>query len=173
MFMHQKRKDFHTTKVWKLNKALYGLKSAPRAWNAHITKVLIDLDWVKSDLDECVFFKRKVCNKKQVTSLKNFPLPGIVIVYVDDLIVAGEEQIVQYFYSEFKKECIISEPEELKSGGQPVTFLGFEYFRGLDYIKIDPSKYVEKILEAFECNELSPLKTTGDTSDFILDHENR
>ena len=98
----------HTTKVWKLNKALYGLKSAPRAWNAHITKVLIDLDWVKSDLDECVFFKKKTCSKKQVTSLKNFPLSGIVIVYVDDLIVAGEEQIVQNFYTEFKKECIIS-----------------------------------------------------------------
>ena len=105
--------------------------------------------------------------------MKNFPLSGIVIVYVDDLIVSGEPQVVQHFYTEFRKECIISEPEELKSGGQPVTFLGFEYFRGLDYIKIDPSKYAEKILEAFECNELSPLKTTGDVSDFILDHENR
>ena len=46
-------------------------------------------------------------------------------------------------------------------------------FRGKDRIKIDPSKYVEKILEAFECDGLPPLKATGEQGDFILNHENR
>ena len=36
----------HTTNVWKLNKALYGLKSAPKAWNKHITGVLPNTGWV-------------------------------------------------------------------------------------------------------------------------------
>ena len=45
------------TKVWKLNKALYGLKSAPKAWYEHVSTLVKELGWIKSDLDECVFFQ--------------------------------------------------------------------------------------------------------------------
>ena len=37
------------TKVWKLKKALYGLKSAPKAWSEHLSRVLIKkLGWDRS-----------------------------------------------------------------------------------------------------------------------------
>ena len=49
----------NTNIVWKLNKAQYGLKSAPKAWNQHLTKVLKNLGWTQSVLDECIFFKKK------------------------------------------------------------------------------------------------------------------
>ena len=45
------------TKVWRLNKALYGLKSAPKAWTQHLASVLKSLGWERSVLDECVFLK--------------------------------------------------------------------------------------------------------------------
>ena len=34
------------TQIWRLNKALYGLKSAPKAWFNHLASVLERLGWV-------------------------------------------------------------------------------------------------------------------------------
>ena len=50
----------NTNIVWKLNKAQYGLKSAPKAWNKHLTNVLKKLGWIQSVLDECIFLKRNL-----------------------------------------------------------------------------------------------------------------
>ena len=69
------------TKVWRLNKALYGLKSAPKAWTQHLASVLRLLGWEKSVLDECVFYKKD--NHKG----SKFPISGMIVAYVDDLIV--------------------------------------------------------------------------------------
>ena len=44
--------------MWKLTKALYGLKSAPKAWTQHLAKVLEQLGYIKSVLDESVFSER-------------------------------------------------------------------------------------------------------------------
>ena len=66
-----------------------------------------------------------------------------------------------------------SEPEELKTNGKPVTFLGFQYTREADCIKIDPSEYTDKVLESFGCTNVRKLKTTGEPGNFILDPEDR
>ena len=97
----------------------------------------------------------------------------MIIVYVDDLIVSGETKTVNNFYNEFEKFCVFSKPESLKIGSPSITFLGFQYTREKDYIKIDPSEYTRKILEAFDHANARPLKTTGEPGDFILDIKNR
>ena len=89
---------------------------------------------------------------------ENFPLLGMIIVYVDDLIVTGTSETVQSFYTEFGKTCVHSEPEELVVGGPPVTFLGFEYYRKKDHIEICPVKYTEKVLQALNFNNLGRSK---------------
>jgi hypothetical protein len=43
--------------VLKLQKALYGLKQAPREWNTEITNYLKTLNYIPSDLDDCLFIK--------------------------------------------------------------------------------------------------------------------
>ena len=43
--------------VWKLNKALYGLKEAPRGWYAHIDNYLTRLIFTKSEADPNLYFK--------------------------------------------------------------------------------------------------------------------
>ena len=53
-----------TNIVWKLNKAQYGLKSAPKAWNQHLTKLLKELGWTQSVLDECTSARRKILMKR-------------------------------------------------------------------------------------------------------------
>ena len=61
----------------KLKKALYGLRQAPRAWNAKLDSELQKLGFVKNPLEHAMYRR----------STKNgFLLVG---VYVDDLIITG------------------------------------------------------------------------------------
>lgn len=46
VYMEQPRgfvSSHHPTFVWKLNKAIYGLKQAPQAWYTHLSNFLLDL----------------------------------------------------------------------------------------------------------------------------------
>ena len=56
------------THALKLLKNLYGQKQAGRVWNQHLHQTLIDLGWVQSIADDCVYYKGNV----------------IFCVYVDD-----------------------------------------------------------------------------------------
>ena len=104
-----------TTKVWKLKKALYGLKSWPKAWYQHIVSILSSLGWERCYKDECVFILRdkKRPRDKQgrfinseinpQTHVRNVPLRGIIVVYVDDLIAAGQKAVVNNFFGHLKR----------------------------------------------------------------------
>jgi hypothetical protein len=47
--------DKHPRHVLKLNKALYGLQQAPRAWYAKLDASLSDLGFVRSPLEHAVY----------------------------------------------------------------------------------------------------------------------
>jgi hypothetical protein len=67
------------THVCILKKSLYGLKQAPRAWYARIDNYLIRLGFSKSHADPNLYYK--VMNNA----------PVILLLYVDDLFLTGEE----------------------------------------------------------------------------------
>ena len=60
--------------VLKLNKSLYGLKQTGYNWFEKLRKGLIARDFIQSQIDKCVFF-RKDC---------------IILTYVDDCIILGK-----------------------------------------------------------------------------------
>jgi hypothetical protein len=68
--------------VCRLKKALYGLKQAPRAWYGHIDSFLTSLGFTKSKADSNLYFK----------IMDNEPV--ILLLYVDDLFLTGEENII-------------------------------------------------------------------------------
>jgi hypothetical protein len=55
-------------KVWKLKRAIYGLKDAPRAYFLHTKNKLEELGFRQSDADPCLFI----------------PPTVICLIYVDD-----------------------------------------------------------------------------------------
>jgi hypothetical protein len=70
------------THVCKLKKALYRLTKAPRAWYGRIDSFLTSLGFTKSKVDSNLYFK--VMNDETV----------ILLLYVDDLFLTGEEKII-------------------------------------------------------------------------------
>ena len=65
--------------VCKLQKALYGLKQAPRAWFSRLSNKLFEMGFMGSKSDSSLF------------SYKSTNLIIYVLVYVDDIIVAGSD----------------------------------------------------------------------------------
>jgi hypothetical protein len=80
--------------VCRLKKALYGLKQAPRAWYGHIDSFLTSLGFTKSKEDSNLYFK----------IMDNEPV--ILLLYVDDLFLTGEENLIV--------ECKQRLPQNLK-----------------------------------------------------------
>jgi hypothetical protein len=70
------------THVYKLKKAPYGLKKAPRAWYAKMDNYLTRLGFSKSNADPNFYYK----------VIDNVPI--IILLYVDDLFITGEESLI-------------------------------------------------------------------------------
>jgi hypothetical protein len=67
----------HIGKVLHLRKALYGLRQAPRAWNAKLNQALIKLGFRRCITEHRMYIRGGVENRL------------VVGVYVDDLIISG------------------------------------------------------------------------------------
>jgi hypothetical protein len=75
--IHDKRSH-----VCKLKKALYGLKQAPRDWYGRIDNFLQSLGLTKSIANPNIYIK----------IVQNHPV--ILVLYVDDLFLTGEENLI-------------------------------------------------------------------------------
>ena len=68
-------------KVCKLKNALYSLKQSPRAWFNRFGKIVKTYGYMQSQADHILFYKKSLTEKV-----------SILIVYVDDIIVTGNDQ---------------------------------------------------------------------------------
>ena len=132
----------HEEKVYKLNKALYGLRQAPRAWNEKLNKVLAKLK-----------FKR--CSKEYSLYRKTESgRPLLVAVYVDDLLVTGSSTAA---ILEFKKE--MSNNFEMSDLGLLTYFLGIEVCQEKGRITLSQERYAKKILCETGMEECNSVQT--------------
>ena len=92
-------------KVYRLRKALYGLRQAPHAWNAKLDATLKKMSFKQSAHEAAVY---------RWGSGRNVLLVG---VYIDDLIITGaEEQKVEVFKVQMKKAFDMSEVRQDATG---------------------------------------------------------
>ena len=70
------------THLCKLKKSLYNLKQAPRTWYGIIDSFLSSLGFTKSKVDPNIYHKVEEGN------------PVILLLYVDDLFVTGEDGLI-------------------------------------------------------------------------------
>jgi hypothetical protein len=147
------------THACRLKKALYGLKKAHRAWYGRIDSFLAILGFTKSKVDSNLYFK--VMNDE----------PVILLLYVDDLFLTGEEKLI----IDCKKK--LTAEFEMKYLGLMHYFLGLEVWQSLEKIFLNQGKYAVEILKRFdmlECKSMNTpmetkLKLSVDTSSELVD----
>ncbi|GJW82981.1 ribonuclease H-like domain, reverse transcriptase, RNA-dependent DNA polymerase [Tanacetum coccineum] len=126
-------------KVYRLRKALYGLRQAPRAWYTKLDKTLKLLKFKKCALEQAVYTR----TDKTSTLL--------IGVYVDDLIVTGtsKKEIESFKYQ-------MQEQFEMSDLGLLAYYLGIEVTQKWGEISIKQTGYATKILKdtgMLECND--------------------
>jgi hypothetical protein len=117
-------------KVLKLNKALYGLRQAPRAWNEKLDSELLKLGFVKNPLEHAVYRR---------TDKLGYLLVG---VYVDDLIITGSSEVA---IDEFKKE--MKKSLSMSDLGLLTYYLGIQVEQKEGVTTLCQGSYALKILE--------------------------
>jgi len=83
----------YNKKLWKLNKAIYGLKQSGREWNKEINNFLINLEFKQLLSEPCLYIKRN--NQNSINC--------ILGVYVDDIPKAGESKEINNTKNRIKK----------------------------------------------------------------------
>nr|CAE75905.1 OSJNBa0088I22.18 [Oryza sativa Japonica Group] len=99
-------------KVLRLKKSLYGLKQSPRAWFDRFRRAMCGMGYKQCNGDHTVFYRH------------NRGLKTILVVYVDDMIITGDDCLK---ISRLKEN--LSKEFEVKDLGQLKYFLGIEIAR--------------------------------------------
>ena len=95
----------------RLKRALYGLKQAPRAWYTQIDSYFAGLGFTKSEADANLY---QIVMEGKIL---------IIFLYVDDLILTGDEQLINSCKDDLAKEF------EMKDLGLLHYFLGLEIWQ--------------------------------------------
>jgi hypothetical protein len=144
------------TQVWKLNKAIYGLKQAGRAWNIELHNKLISIGYTQLAVDPCIYYKR----------IAGYP-PIILCLYVDDTIVACHDNILSTWLNDKRQ---ISDTYPIKDMGVCKWVLNMAVERSEDgtHISISQRRYVHNMLDKYMNVECKPASTPH-LSDHIFD----
>nr|KYP72332.1 Copia protein [Cajanus cajan] len=128
--------------VFKLNKGMYGLKHAPRAWYEKLSSFLTNDNFILGKIDITLFRKE----------IKNDFI--IVQIYVNDIIFGATiENLCQEFSKLMQDEFDMSMMGELK------FFLGLQIVQSDEGIKIHQRKYTKELLQKFKMEDAKPMKT--------------
>nr|GFA70380.1 hypothetical protein [Tanacetum cinerariifolium] len=119
----------YPAKVYKVEKAMYRLHQAPRAWYGTLSKYLLKNGFQRGTIDQTLFIRRQ---------RKDFIL---VQVYVDDTIFRSSNP---QLCKEFK--ALMHEKFQMSALGELNFFLGLQVLQKEDGIFLSQDKYIGDIL---------------------------
>ncbi|GJS62993.1 putative ribonuclease H-like domain-containing protein [Tanacetum coccineum] len=138
-------------RVYKVEKALYGLHQAPRAWYETLSTYLLDNGFQRGKIDKTLFIRR----------VKGDIL--LVQVYVDDIIFGSTKKSL---CTEFEK--MMHKKFQMSSMGELTFFLGLQVKQKEDGIFISQDKYVTEILKKFSFTDVKTASTPMETQKPLL-----
>ncbi|XP_063230709.1 copia protein isoform X1 [Bacillus rossius redtenbacheri] len=127
-------------KLLKLNKALYGLRQSPKAWNDYVNSELINLGFMRSKIDPCLYHRGTF----------------YILVWVDDfLLVSNSGADLEDTKSALKSKMGMRD----LSSNEKLHFLGMDILKGEDgSLILSQSDLIRRVLEKFNMIECKPSK---------------
>ena len=143
--------------VWKVRKAMLGLRTSPRRWQEHLSGKLKEHGFVHDERDPCLF--------------ANTELDICIGVHVDDMLAAGPSELTKNLLQELSKDMtmrwgmVTDKPQEFLGRSLCRTPQGYTFGVSCDY--------VTKLCKDFRFGELKGSNTLSfekpDDTDTILD----
>ncbi|GJW45417.1 putative ribonuclease H-like domain-containing protein [Tanacetum coccineum] len=141
-------------KVYKVEKALYGLHQAPRAWYETLSTYLLENGFRRGVIDKTLFIKK---DKGDIL---------LVQVYVDDIIFGSTKKSLCVEF-----ESLMHKKFQMSSIGELTFFLGLQVMQRDDGIFISQDKYVADILKKFNFVTMKTASTPIETNKALLKDE--
>ncbi|GJT21394.1 ribonuclease H-like domain-containing protein [Tanacetum coccineum] len=141
-------------KVYKVEKALYGLHQAPRAWYETLSTYLIENGFRRDTIDTTLFIKKY---KGDIL---------LVQVYVNDIIFGS---IKKSLCDEF--EQMMHKKFQMSSMGKLTFFFGLQVQQKKDGIFISQDKYMVDILKKFDCITVKTASTHMEPNKALTRHK--
>ncbi|KAD4586699.1 hypothetical protein E3N88_24300 [Mikania micrantha] len=132
----------HRDQVYLLDKALYSLHQAPRAWYETLSTHLIEHGFNRGQIDKTLFYREK---GKDIL---------LVQIYVDDIIFGSTDDEL---FLEFKEVMI--QKFEMSAMSDMKFFLGLQIDQTNDGIFIHQTKYIQDVLKRFSMLDCKPIST--------------
>ena len=128
--------------VYRLFKAPYGLKQAPKAWYDTLSQFLIENHFKRCTIDKTLFHR-------------NYSDSSILVqIYVNDIIFGSTDENL---CKKFAK--LMQSKYEMSMMGELVYFLGLQVKQVKDDIFISQTKYIHELLKKFDLTDCSSAKT--------------
>jgi hypothetical protein len=127
-------------RIVKLQKALYGLKWAPRAWYARLKMFFLEQDFEMGSVDKTLFLLRQ----------GNDTL--IVHIYVDDIIFGGSSHALVAMFAD-----TMSREFEMTMMGELNLLLGLQIKKSKEDTFLHQGKYTKDVLKKFDMAYAKPL----------------
>eukprot|EP00253_Pinus_taeda_P024591 PITA_24591 len=127
--------------IYKLKRALYGLKESPHTYYTIIDSYFTGLCFTKSEVD---------------VNLNHIVVEGkllIIVLYVDDLILISDDQLIKSCKEDLTREF------EMEDMGLMHYFLGMEVWQGDGELFVSHDKYANEILMRFRIERSKPMET--------------
>ncbi|GJV89548.1 putative ribonuclease H-like domain-containing protein [Tanacetum coccineum] len=141
-------------RVYKVEKALYGLHQAPKVWYETLSTYLLDNGFQRGKIDKTLFIRR---DKGDIL---------LVQVYVDDNIFGSTKKSL---CTEFEK--MMYKKFQMSYMGELIFILGLQVKQKKDGIFISQDKYVTKILKKFGFIDVKTASTPMETQMPLLKDE--
>ncbi|GJU45950.1 putative ribonuclease H-like domain-containing protein [Tanacetum coccineum] len=141
-------------KVYKVEKALYGLHQAPKAWYETLSTYLLKNGFRRCTIDKTLFIKK---DKGDIM---------LVQVYVDDIIFRSTKKSLCVEF-----EQMMHKRFQMSSIGELTFFLGLQVKQKDDGIFISQDKYVADILKKFDFVTVKTASTPIETNKALLKDE--
>ncbi|GJY21272.1 putative ribonuclease H-like domain-containing protein [Tanacetum coccineum] len=141
-------------KVYMVEKALYGLHQAPKAWYETLSTYLLDNGFHRGKIDKTLFIRR---DKGDIL---------LVQVYVDDIIFGS---IKKSLCTESEK--MMHNKFQMSYMGELTFFLGLQVKQKEDGSFISQDNYVTEILKKFGFTDVKTASTPMETQKVLLNDE--
>ena len=131
-------------KVFRLEKALYGLRESPRAWYECFDDYLTSLNFKRSKNDYCLYYI-----KEGIDTI-------YLILFVDDLLICSKNRVKLNYIKN-----LLSKRFKMKDLGKVKTYLGididFKYDKQI--ITLSQEKYIESLANKYKIKDAKLFAT--------------
>nr|GEW82879.1 uncharacterized mitochondrial protein AtMg00810-like [Tanacetum cinerariifolium] len=141
-------------KVYKVEKALYGLHQAPRAWYETLFTYLLENRFRTRITDKTLFIKK---DKDDIL---------LAHVYIDDIIFGSTKKSLCIEF-----EGLMHKKFQMSSMGELIFLLGLQVMQKDDGVFINQEKYVADILKIFDLSSIKTSSTPIETNKALLKDE--